>query len=254
MEQTLIIGLAQAPAKRGDIKANLRTHLMHVEQSSQLGANLVVFPELSLTGYELDLADELAFDPSTPAIKALSASATTHNITVIAGCPLAVPDSKPYIAAVICFPNGEIEFYSKQYLHDGEGAYCAAGKNNYVLNINNKRIALAVCADFTEPEHAQGAADNKADLYLVSALISPTGFTPDANILSGIARNHAFPVLLCNHISKTGGWDTCGKNSAWNAQGELAATSDNAQQGLLICTISKNHLSAQFHSLQESGS
>nr|WP_275666050.1 GDCCVxC domain-containing (seleno)protein [Vibrio sp. Isolate23] len=30
-------------------------------------------------------------------------------------------------------------------------------------------------------------------------------------------------------------------------------TSDNAQQGLLICTMSKNHLSAQFHSLQESG-
>ncbi|NOH60739.1 carbon-nitrogen hydrolase family protein [Vibrio sp. RE88] len=253
MEQTLIIGLAQAPAKRGDIEANLRAHLMHVEQSSQLRANLVVFPELSLTGYELDLADELAFDPSTSAIKALSASATTHNITVIAGCPLAVPDSKPHIAAVICFPNGEIEFYSKQYLHDGEGTYCAAGETNHLLNINNTRIALAVCADFAKPQHAQGAADSEAELYLVSALISPSGFIPDANILSGLARNHAFPVLLCNHISKTGGWDTCGKNSVWNAQGELVGTSDNAQQGVLICTISKNHLSAQFHSLPETG-
>ena len=87
-----------------------------------------------------------------------------------------MPGSKPHIAAVICFPNGEIEFYSKQYLHDGEGTYCAAGETNHLLNINNTRIALAVCADFAKPQHAQGAADSEAELYLVSALISPSGF------------------------------------------------------------------------------
>ncbi|NRB66100.1 MAG: carbon-nitrogen hydrolase family protein [Vibrio sp.] len=253
MEQTLIIALAQAPVERGDIETNLRHHLTHVAQSSQLGANLVVFPELSLTGYELDLLDELAFDSSTPAIKSLSAAASEHKITVIAGCPLSNPSSKPTIAAVICFPDGKVEFYSKQYLHDGEDTYCTSGNTHYLFTLNNKRIALAVCADFAQPQHAQSASDNQADLYLVSALISPSGFTADGQILSGIAGHHRLPVLLCNHISKTGEWETCGQNSVWDERGELAGTSNNAQQGVLICTLKNHHLSTQFHSLSQRG-
>ena len=57
---SVTISLAQIPVVRGNWKENLKQHLKMIEQSSNYNADVVVFPELSFTGYELDLAEELA--------------------------------------------------------------------------------------------------------------------------------------------------------------------------------------------------
>ncbi|MBR2515501.1 MAG: hypothetical protein IKE45_16090 [Halomonas sp.] len=44
------------------------------------------------------------------------------------------------------------------------------------LKVNGSRIALAICADFTHPSHSAIAAAQQADVYLASALISPSGW------------------------------------------------------------------------------
>ncbi len=58
------IAVAQTDAKVGDLDGNIRHHLEVIDQARAMGAQLVVFPELSLTGYTLrDLAWEIALDP-----------------------------------------------------------------------------------------------------------------------------------------------------------------------------------------------
>ena len=123
-------------------------------------------------------------------------------------------------------------------MHEGEAQFCSSGSSDYVFNVKEQQIALAICADFTHAEHAQRAKALGADLYLVSALISDNGYETDAKILSDIASEHAFPVLLSNHISQTGGWVTCGKSSIWNAQGKRLTEVDSKEAGLILCTIS----------------
>nr|WP_283613410.1 hypothetical protein [Mycolicibacterium poriferae] len=86
------------------------------------------------------------------------------NTVVIAGCPLHNPNGKPYIAAVICFPNGEHTLYLKQHLHEGEEVYCIPGCDSGLIKVNGTRIALAVCADFPHPSHAATAAAQQADV------------------------------------------------------------------------------------------
>lgn len=88
---------------------------------------MVAFPELSLTGYELALLNKLAMPRNDKTFAALTAAAVATSTVVIAGCPLHNPNGKPYIAALICFPNGEHSFYLKQHLHEGEDVYCAPG-------------------------------------------------------------------------------------------------------------------------------
>ncbi|WP_279384647.1 carbon-nitrogen hydrolase family protein [Vreelandella lionensis] len=172
-----------------------------------------------------------------PPFAALTAAAVANNTVVIAGCPLHNPNGKPYIAAVICFPNGEHTFYLKQHLHEGEDVYCAPGTESGLINVNGTRIALAVCADFTHSIHAATAAKQQADVYLASALISPRGYANDAELLATIAKRHQLPVLLANHVSNTGGWQTCGNSGGWNAAGELNVQASGTQPSLVLCRI-----------------
>ena len=61
----LKVGLAQINPRLGAIQANLQLHLQTIEEAADQGVELLVFPELSLTGYRLrDLAFEVALQPS----------------------------------------------------------------------------------------------------------------------------------------------------------------------------------------------
>lgn len=241
--QSITISLAQIPVIKGAVAENLTTHLLSIAESASAGADVVVFPELSLTGYELELAASLAFHAHAAEFTVLSKSSVENNIIVIAGCPFAVENNKPAIGAVICFPDGRIEHYSKQYLHDGESQYCSTGSGDYLFSVGGYRVALGICADFSDARHPTRAAEKSADLYIASALISESGYEADANILSNIASHYQMPVLLSNHISHTGGWQTFGHNAVWDSSGHLTISSNSKEACLVLCDINHHHVS-----------
>lgn len=229
--------LAQHKVVKGNIEENLSLHKKFCSDAARLRADIITFPELSLTGYEPSLLGQLAIDTSSNLVQELSQSAVSNGITVIAGCPIKSGQSKPYIGAIICHPRGEVDFYSKQYLHQGESDYCIAGIENYFFNVNQIKIALAVCADFTEPRHQSDALTEKAGVYLVSALISKGGFSQDSELLSHIATKIKAPVLLSNFLGETGGWDTAGKCSVWDKEGNTVVQGSHCEEGLTLCTF-----------------
>jgi len=243
---SVTIALAQLPVVKGAVAENLETHLTYIQQAATRGADVVVFPELSLTGYELELLEQLAMPKDSEVFSTLYDAAAANNIVVIAGCPLVSEGRKPQIGAVICFPNGERAFYAKQYLHEGEEVYCSTGNASYLFTVNGTRIALAICADFANPVHSEAAAAQQADVYIASALISEAGYEADAQLLAAMAKHHQFPVLLANHISNTGGWQTCGKSGGWNADGELAITAGGTEACIVICAINGGALDASL--------
>lgn len=234
------IALAQHKAIKGNIKENLNRHKKFCSEAARLGADIITFPELSLTGYEPSLLEGLAIDMSSIHVHELSQFSVSHGMAVIAGCPIKSGQSKPYIGAIICHPNGEVDFYSKQYLHQGESEYCVAGSENYFFNVNQNKIALAVCADFTESRHQSDALTEKAAIYLVSALISKGGFPQNSTLLSHIATKIKAPVLLSNFLGETGGWDTAGKCSVWDKEGNVVVQGSHSEEGLTLCTFENN--------------
>ncbi|MEL7965810.1 carbon-nitrogen hydrolase family protein [Vreelandella neptunia] len=249
----ITIALAQLPVTKAAVDENLQTHLAYIERAAALGANVVAFPELSLTGYELALLSQLAMPRDHATFAMLTAAAVASNTVVVAGCPLHNPNGKPYIAAVICFPNGEHTFYLKQHLHEGEDTYCTPGHESGLINVNDTRIALAVCADFIHPSHSAIAAAEQADVYLASALISPGGYAKDAELLAAIAQRHQLPVLLTNHVSTTGGWQTCGNSGGWNAAGELTVKANGAQPNIVLCHIHNGALNGRVEAMTDLG-
>ena len=95
------IAAAQVGSVRGDITRNLRTHAEAIEVAAEQGVAVLIFPELSLTGYEPDLAAELAFEDSDRRMEALGESAKHHQMTVVIGAPLITAGSKPAIGAIV---------------------------------------------------------------------------------------------------------------------------------------------------------
>ncbi|HEY0468441.1 MAG TPA: carbon-nitrogen hydrolase family protein [Polyangiaceae bacterium] len=82
------IAAAQTTPLRGDVSANLAEHAQLIGRAAARGVQLLVFPELSLTGYELDLAPELAFSEADARLDSLRELALSQAMTLIVGAPI----------------------------------------------------------------------------------------------------------------------------------------------------------------------
>lgn len=215
-----LVTAIQSASVKGDIAANLARHLALARQAAALGARLALFPELSLTGYEPDVAMATAMRGGDARLAPLAELAQSSGMTIVAGAPLLI-DARLYIGAISFLPDGRVAEYTKQHLHDGEEAVFTAGRGGAALDIEGIPAALAVCADFNHASHAQAAAQAGAMLYAASVLVSPGGYAKDSEILRGYAERHAMPVLMSNHGGPTGGWQSAGRSALWDERGRL---------------------------------
>ncbi len=76
------IALAQISSKKGAIKVNITHHLRYIESAIKAGADLIIFPELSITGYEPHLAKQLVTQPNDPVFNDFQDLSDAHNITL----------------------------------------------------------------------------------------------------------------------------------------------------------------------------
>lgn len=231
-----ILAAAQFCSTRGDIQHNLSGHLAFMQRAAELGASYLLFPELSLTGYEPDLARELVLLPDDARLAPLVALAVKLQLTTTVGVPLRGPSDSVLIGALTFTAAGDVIAYAKQYLHPGEDAVFTAGNQDCFLLVDQHRIGLCVCADFAHAKHAQRMAQGGSWVYAASVLISPGGYEYDAGLLSGHARRHSLPVLMANHGGPTGGWQSAGRSGLWDEAGRWVGGMEGGGGGLVVAT------------------
>ena len=113
------ICIAQTRAVKGDIEANLVNHKKSIELAAAHGAEMIIFPELSLTGYEPELANELATNKDDERFNELQQVSDEKNIVIGAGIPIK-SDKGILIGMIIFRPLQPRQTYFKQYLHPDE--------------------------------------------------------------------------------------------------------------------------------------
>lgn len=232
---TLTIAAAQSFSLAGDILGNIVRHGRFIEAAAEQGVELLVFPELSLTGYEGQDAAALAIDPQDAVLQPLRDLARELGVTVVVGMPIRLEGSvSALIGALVLGADGSLGVYSKQHLHTGEERVFAPGFGGPTLRIGGEVVALAVCADFTHASHVAAAADQGANLYAAGVLISEKGYAADTAILQGYARQHSMAVLIANHGGLTGGWQSAGRSGIWSEDGSLVVVAPGAGDLLVI--------------------
>jgi predicted amidohydrolase len=232
-----VLAAAQCAVKAGDIQANLALHLEFMRQAQAHDVRLLLFPELSLTGYEPSLMRDLAQDSDCALLAPLRDLARQASMTTVVGLPLRLAGhANPLIAAFVLHPDGSLGLYTKQHLHPGEEQYFSAGSGGDLLRIGSVPIALSVCADFSQPQHAALAAAQGAQVYATSVLIGETGYPHDSSLLQSYAQRHGMAVLMANHGGPTGGWAAAGRSALWDEQGQCVAATSGGGDRLLVVT------------------
>lgn len=218
------IAVAQIPSDKGNVESNIKLHIQAINLAGKNAISLIVFPELSLTGYEPELAESLAFSVDDERLIKLSSVAKDNGTFVVLGAPLK-SENKVEIGSIIISPEGETSTYSKMHLHPGEGDFFNAGSQLKTIEIENHKIAIAICADMNNPSHAQAYSENGATVYIGSVLITEGGYAEDTQKMANYAQQHNMLVAMANHNQPTGGWSPTGKSAIWNDKGLLAVAS-----------------------------
>ena len=242
------IAAAQTVPVRNDVEANTDQHLRLVRAAAEHDVQVVAFPELSLTGYELDVAGELSFSTSDSRLAPLVEAARAHAVIVIAGAPVRV-DGKLHIGAFIVYPDGTVDLYTKHHLGafsrsdnpEGtvpppEATVFEAGDSNPLVRLGKKTGAVAICADWTRPSHPANAAARGAKVYLAGMFTIPSDVAVVMAGLKTYAEHHGLTVVYANYGGPTGGLPSAGRSAIWSESGELLVQLGPAGAGLALAT------------------
>ena len=227
-DATLRVALAQVDLLVGDVDGNA-TQIIEAARTARAthGANLVVFPELALSGYP---PEDLLFHAAmrrriAAALERLRTE--LRDVAVLVGYP-EYAGRQIYNAAALIRDGVVLGNHRKQCLPNykvfDEKRYFQAGAEPTLVEIEGVKLGLLVCEDIWEPEPAQAARDAGAELLLV-VNASPYEIHKQVqreSVVRDRVREVALPVVYGNLI---GGQDELvfdGHSFVMDANGEIA--------------------------------
>ena len=246
----LTLAAAQSVSIAGDVPANIQRHVQLMRAAAEHGVQVLVFPELSLTGYEPSLAAGLAIAPDDTVLAPLREMARELRMTAVVGMPIRLAaEGGVLIGALVLGADGSLAVYTKQHLHPGEEVAFIPGQGGAALERGEDRIALAVCADFSHASHPRQAAKSGATVYAAGVLISEGGYANDSALHQGYAAEHGLLVLMANHGGPSGGYVCAGRSAIWAADGSLLASAPGVGDALVIARCEGSQWAGQVVAL-----
>jgi predicted amidohydrolase/N-acetylglutamate synthase-like GNAT family acetyltransferase len=233
------ICVAQAKSEKGKVQANIENHLALVRRAIILNSDLIIFPELSLTNYEPQLASELATNLEDPVFRPFQAISDKHQIAIGVGMPTKA-EKGINISMLIFQPFKERVVFSKYLLHSDEIPYFTSSDNQPFLEIKEKKIALGICYETLQREHLLKAVENNADIFIASVSKPDRGLAKAFSHFPSMAKEFKIPILMSNAVGLSDNFISNGLSSVWNEKGELLAQLTKEDQGLLVYSTDTN--------------
>jgi len=235
------ICIAQTESKKEQIKDNIENHKKWIDIAISNKADLIIFPELSLTGYEPELAKELATDQNDLRLDEFQKISDLNKITIGIGLPTK-SELGINISMVLFQPNALRRTYSKQNLHSDELPYFVQGNEQVILKIKNRKIAPAICYESLQPEHSKNAVGLGAELYVASLAKEQKGIEKAVKHFSKVAEKYSMPVLMVNCIGYCDNFKSVGQSSIWDKKGTLIEQLNTKNEGIIIFDTETNKL------------
>lgn len=227
------IAAAQMRSCVGHASQNINRHLELIDLAVEHGADLVVFPELSLTGYEPSRAAEFAVTADDLGFAALQTASDVNAVTIVAGAPLKCL-GLPQVSAFIFEPKIASRVYSKQFLHSDEIQYFAPGESADSLICKDPVVSLAICYELSVGRHAETAFAFGASVYLASVAKTQVGVRLASERLSSIAKRHSALVIMANGADEQKAAGCTGGSAAWGRDGNLIASLDRTAEAVVV--------------------
>lgn len=250
------IALAQINTYLGDPQANLEKHLAYIQQATDSGADLLIFPELSLTGYALqDLASAVAHRPTLddPIFQPLLEA--SKKVDLVVGFVDEDSRHRFFIAAAYLSGGVVIHLHHKVYLPTyglfDEGRFFAWGDSIQAFDTRFGRVGMAICEDFWHASPPYLLWLDGADLMIFTSASPGRGINDDDKLES--ARwveqiNRAYASLFTTfvaHANRVGfedGLNFWGGSTVFDPNGKLLAQGPYYEESLVQIQINLNQL------------
>lgn len=217
----------------GNIARNIEYHQRLIATAVPHHPDLILFPELSLTGYEPTLARELAMEVGDGRLADFQTIADARQVTIGVGAPI-IQAAGICIGLVLLRPYQPRQLYAKKYLHSDEEPYFVSGQSSVEILGDKNEIALAICYELSVPAHAENSFQNGATIYAASVAKHARGVAAAHQRLAAIAANYGMTVFMVNSVGMADGDLCAGGSAVWDDKGTLLAQLDDAHEGILI--------------------
>lgn len=242
--RTLRIALGQINATVGDIERNAEKIAEGIERALEVRADIVAFPELSVTGYP---PEDLLFKPHFIAknIEAVHELAKRVPKSLVAVVGFVDEDSDIFNAAAVLHDGEVVAIYRKHYLPRygvfDEQSYFQRGDEALVLVLNDACVGITICEDIWYPEGPARAEALEGDAHILLNISSSPYHMGKLNwrerMLSVRANDHLAAVAYVNLV---GGQDELvfdGASLVVNEQGEVLARGKQFEEDFVVADI-----------------
>ena len=211
----LKVAAGQPACTPHELAANAAEHAALVRATR---ARVVVFPELSLTGYELD-ADVVA--PDDVALAPLVEACAATGAVALAGAPVSDEEGRCFIATLRVDAAGARVAYRKTWLDGSEAKRFWPGDGPTVLEIDGWRLGLAICKDTGAAQHTAGTASLGVDAYVAGVAHRPEELPEQEARAVVAARTCRAYAVFASFAGPTGGGfsETAGCSAIWSPEG-----------------------------------
>ena len=257
------VALAQVAPQLGEVAANLEMAAERVRAAAAERADLVVFPELALTGYLLsDLVPEVAMPATDPRLAAVSREAP--GMLVAIGFVEETAEHR-YANSAALLRDGELvglhrKVYLPTYGMFDEGRFTRPGDRIRTTEVGNPlgRVGLSICEDFWHPSLPLLQAQDGAAL-LVNLAAGPARAPGSAAGLAAIAGWHKMQetyallgtvaVAFCNRVGNEEGLTFWGGSRLIGPGGGVVAEAPLYEEALVVGSLDTDDLRMQRYQL-----
>ena len=240
------LALGQAPIILGDIEKNLEIMenlIKNAQEKCNGKLDLIAFPELFITGYNLrdnysKVAEEIP--SSSKAQKGIINLSKKYNVHIATGI-VEKSGKSLFNSAIMIGPDGYIGHYRKQFLPNfgpfEEKLFFGEGDQTPVFETPFGKIGVQICYDLFFPETSMGLARNGAELILNLAA-SPTTSRPLFHrVIPARAIETTCFYAYSNNVGTQGSLTFAGESVIVDPRGKTIAEMPSFEEGVIVCEL-----------------
>lgn len=232
----------------GKVAHNLSRTRHWALEAKKMGAGLVCFPEMNLTGYSnREAIAEYAISAEGPEIESLVRLAVDQEIALLVGFAEKTQSKKLFASHMAITPNGGTGVYRKLQLAPPEVDHFSPGQTLPVFHWSGIRFGIQLCYDAHFPEIATRMAEADADVIFIPHA-SPRGQATDKHQswlrhLPARAFDNGLFVVACNQTGENqNGLAFPGNAVVFSPSGEIIQTRLSGESGMLVADLTADQI------------
>ncbi len=244
------VALAQISPHLGNLRKNLELHLQSIEKAKKKKADLLIFPELSLTGYTLmDMVDEVSLEPGkNPIFKKLKAA--SREISLVVGFVEEMEKGLFYNSAAFLSKGKILHIHRKVFLPTfgmfDEARFYAQGKNFHTFPTPFGKAGMMICRDFLSYGASYLLFAGGAEIIIVISAAPGRGTALEESYETSrmweimgetISRFSTAFLIYCNRVGFEDGKHFAGGSFIFNPSGEMIARAAYVDKDFLFYEI-----------------